>query len=238
MSEELSEILEKAEQAIAKRDHSRVRDLCWDLHHADLAELFEDADQDGRTFLTEALGAEKFSEVLAELPDTLVEETLNSFAPEEQREILDSLPDDDRVDILQDVSDSKRRDFLELLDEDKQEDTRTLLRYNEETAGGRMTTHIGKIREHMTVKDAIEHLRGDLRHRPRRPGGDRAGGPGGVRSPSWSDRARPRSQAPRLSAHRRLRPFRSRRVRLGRDEPGRRDQATTRSLTRRRASRS
>ena len=162
MSEELSEILEKAEQAIAKRDHSRVRDLCWDLHHADLAELFEDADQDGRTFLTEALGAEKFSEVLAELPDTLVEETLNSFAPDEQREILASLPDDDRVDILQDVSDSKRRDFLELLDEDKQEDTRTLLRYNEETAGGRMTTHIGKIREHMTVKDAIEHLREDL----------------------------------------------------------------------------
>ncbi|MDB4438256.1 magnesium transporter [bacterium] len=162
MSEELAEILERAERAIINRNGSEVRELCDDLHHADLAELFEDADHDGRTFLTEILGPEKFSDILAELPDTLVEETLDSFEPDEQREILDSLPDDDRVDILQDVSEAKRRDFLELLDEDKQEDTRTLLRYDEETAGGRMTTHIGKILEHMTVKDAIEHLRSDL----------------------------------------------------------------------------
>ena len=161
VSEELAKILERAEEAIANRDGSEVLQLCEDLHYADLAELFEDIDQDGREFLTETLGAEKFSEILAELPDTLVEKTLDSFEPAEQREILDSLPDDDRVDILQDVSDSKRRDFLELLDEDKQEDTRTLLRYDEETAGGRMTTHIGKIGAHMTVKDAIEHLRGD-----------------------------------------------------------------------------
>ena len=161
MSEELAKILERAEKAIVNRNGSEVLQLCDDLHYADLAELFEDIDQAGRAFLTETLGAEKFSDILAELPDTLVEKTLDSFEPEEQREILDALPDDDRVDILQDVSDSKRRDFLELLDEVKQEDTRTLLRYDEETAGGRMTTHIGKIGQHMTVKDAIEHLRGD-----------------------------------------------------------------------------
>ena len=161
MSEELAKILERAEKAIVNRKGSEVLQICEDLHYADLAELFEDTDQPGRAFLTETLGAEKFSEILAELPGTLVEKTLDSFEPEEQREILDSLPDDDRVDILQDVSDSKRRDFLELLDEVKQEDTRTLLRYDEETAGGRMTTHIGKIGQHMTVKDAIEHLRGD-----------------------------------------------------------------------------
>ncbi|MDG2399755.1 MAG: hypothetical protein P8M04_04210, partial [Akkermansiaceae bacterium] len=131
MSEKLAAILERAEQAIVNRNGSEVLQLCVDLHYADLAELFEDIDQDGREFLTETLGAEKFSEILAELPDTLVEKTLDSFEPAEQREILDSLPDDDRVDILQDVSDSKRRDFLELLDEDKQEDTRTLLRYDE-----------------------------------------------------------------------------------------------------------
>ncbi|MFL2658630.1 MAG: magnesium transporter [Akkermansiaceae bacterium] len=161
VSEELAKILERAERAIVNRNGSEVLQICEDLHYADLAELFEDIDQAGRAFLTETLGAEKFSEILAELPDTLVEKTLDSFEPEEQREILDSLPDDDRVDILQDVSDSKRRDFLELLDEVKQEDTRTLLRYDEETAGGRMTTQIGKIGQHMTVKDAIEHLRGD-----------------------------------------------------------------------------
>ncbi len=162
MSEELAEILVRAEAAIERRDEVLVRELCRDLHHADLAELYEDTDSEGRAFLTDLLGAERFTEILAELPDTLVEDTLDSFEPDEQREILDSLPDDDRVDVLQDVSESKRRDFIDLLDEEKQADTRTLLRYDEESAGGRMTTHIGKILASMTVKEAIDHLRGDL----------------------------------------------------------------------------
>ena len=162
MSERLAEILVRAEEAIEKRDGPLVLKLAESLHHADLAGLYEDADGDERSFLTHILGAEKFSDILAELPDTLVEQTLDSFAPTEQREILDSLPDDDRVDILQDVSDSKRRNYLELLDEETQADTRTLLRYGEETAGGRMTTQMGKILIGMTVKDAIDHLRGDL----------------------------------------------------------------------------
>ncbi|MDB4297093.1 magnesium transporter, partial [Akkermansiaceae bacterium] len=69
------------------------------------------------------------------------------------------IPDDDRVDILQDVSESKRRDFIDLLDEEEQDRTRALLRYGEETAGGRMTTQVGKIFARMTVKEAIDHLR-------------------------------------------------------------------------------
>jgi magnesium transporter len=162
VSEEVSEILERAEIAIQQRDAELVRQLCEDLHHADLADLYEDAHPDDRTFLREILGAEKFSEILAELPDTLVEETLDAFQPHEQRAILDSLADDDRVDILQDVSDSKRRDLIEMLDEEKQKDTRTLLRYDEESAGGRMTTQIGKVLASMSVKNAIEHLRSDL----------------------------------------------------------------------------
>lgn len=162
MSKRLAEILVRTEKAIEERDGPLVLKLAAALHHADLAGLYEDADDDERSFLTHILGAEKFSDILAELPDTLVEQTLDSFAPTEQREILDSLPDDDRVDILQDVSDSKRRNYLELLDEETQADTRTLLRYGEETAGGRMTTQMGKILIGMTVKDAIDHLRGDL----------------------------------------------------------------------------
>ncbi|MFT6242382.1 MAG: magnesium transporter [Akkermansiaceae bacterium] len=161
MSEELAEILVRAEAAIERRDEILVRELCSDLHHADLAELYEDAQSEGRAFLAELLGAERFAEIIAELPDTLVEETLDFFDSEQQRKILDSLPDDDRVDILQDVSESKRRDYLELLDEEKQADTRTLLRYDEESAGGRMTTQIGKILATMTVKEAIDHLRED-----------------------------------------------------------------------------
>ena len=162
MEEELAEILNQAERAVEKRDAQSVISFCKGLHPADLASLYEDLDSDSREFLVDTLGATEFSEVLAEIPDTLVEEALDHFEPKEQREILESIPDDDRVDILQDVSESKRQDFIELLDEEEQDRTRTLLRYDEETAGGRMTTQVGKIFARMTVKEAIDHLRPNL----------------------------------------------------------------------------
>jgi len=162
VAEELANILDDAEEAVAKRDTALVLELCADLHYADLATLYENLANEERNFLSDTLGAEKFSEVLAEIPDTLVEEALDHFQPEEQREILESIPDDDRVDILQDVSEKKRGNYINLLDDEKQSSTRTLLRYGEDTAGGRMTTQIGKVLADMTVKEAIDHLRGEL----------------------------------------------------------------------------
>ncbi|MDB4387855.1 magnesium transporter [Akkermansiaceae bacterium] len=159
MAEELAEILNQAELAVGERKAEEVVSLCKELHAADIASLYEDLDSEAQEFLVDTLGTAGFSNVLAELPDTLVEEALDHFEPVEQREILGSIPDDDRVDILQDVSESKRRDFIDLLDEEEQDRTRALLRYGEETAGGRMTTQVGKIFARMTVKEAIDHLR-------------------------------------------------------------------------------
>ncbi|MDB4332767.1 magnesium transporter [Akkermansiaceae bacterium] len=159
VAEELAEILNQAELAVGERKAEEVVSLCKELHAADIASLYEDLDSEAQEFLVDTLGTAGFSNVLAELPDTLVEEALDHFEPVEQREILGSIPDDDRVDILQDVSESKRRDFIDLLDEEEQDRTRALLRYGEETAGGRMTTQVGKIFARMTVKEAIDHLR-------------------------------------------------------------------------------
>ncbi|MDB4568440.1 magnesium transporter, partial [Akkermansiaceae bacterium] len=141
----MAEILNQAELAVGERKAEEVVSLCKELHAADIASLYEDLDSEAQEFLVDTLGTAGFSNVLAELPDTLVEEALDHFEPVEQREILGSIPDDDRVDILQDVSESKRRDFIDLLDEEEQDRTRALLRYGEETAGGRMTTQVGKI---------------------------------------------------------------------------------------------
>ncbi|MGJ8696396.1 MAG: magnesium transporter [Verrucomicrobiaceae bacterium] len=162
MAEELAENLSKVEQAVLNREAKDLVHLAGNLHHADLAQVYEDLDDESRHFFLETLGATNFCDVLAELPNTLVEEALDSFHTDDQRQILASIPDDDRVDILQDVSEEKRRAYLGLLNQDDQDRTRTLLRYDEETAGGRMTTQVGTIFAQMTVKEALDHLRGGL----------------------------------------------------------------------------
>ena len=112
----------------------------------------------------EPLPSEAFSEVIAEIPDPLVEEALDYLKPSQQRQVLEELPDDDRVDVLQDVEDAgKREKLIGLLGESEERElTRTLLEYPEDTAGGRMTTQIGNVSVNMTVKEALDHLRPDL----------------------------------------------------------------------------
>lgn len=146
-------------QSIENRDLESFNDIAQSIHHADLAEAYENLSADSRDFFTQALGAERFAEVIAEIPDTLVEESLERFGTEDKREILDQVSDDDRVDLLQDVSDEAREHLLTLVEPDDIDVTRSLLRYGEDTAGGRMTMSFGKVTLDMTIKQALDSLR-------------------------------------------------------------------------------
>lgn len=130
-----------------------------ELHYVDLASVFEDLGYDGRLFFTENIPIEQFPEILAELPDTLIEETLERFDTNAQRKILGQLIDDDLADILQDVSTEARQRYLALLRPEEQETTLSLMRYDEDTAGGRMTTNAAKILLGTSVQAALDILR-------------------------------------------------------------------------------
>lgn len=151
--------IEALEAAIETRDTKAFHRSVELIHYADLANTFEDLDHESRTFFTAQIDIEKFPEVLAELPDTLVEETLEQFTETDQRHILNNILDDDRADLLQDVTPQTREKYLALLQPDEEETTRTLMRYDEQSAGGRMTTHAATLTQDMTLKAALEGLR-------------------------------------------------------------------------------
>lgn len=151
--------IEALESAIEARNAKEFIATAEELHYADLAAVFEDIDDDARGFFTQNISLERFPEILAELPDTLIEETLERFDGNAQREILGKLIDDDRADILQDVGSEARQRYLAMLHPEEQETTRSLMRYDEDTAGGRMTTQAARISLDMNVKGTIEILR-------------------------------------------------------------------------------
>lgn len=152
--------VEALESAIQNRDAEAFRTSAEGLHYADLASVFQNLDNDeARGFFTQHISLDSFPNILAELPDALIEETLERFDQSAQREILGKLVDDDRTDILQDVSTEARKRYLAMLKPEQQETTRSLMRYEEDTAGGRMTTHAARIRLGTTVKEALEVLR-------------------------------------------------------------------------------
>ena len=84
--------VEALESAIESRDATSFQSSAEDLHYADLAAVFQDLDEDeDRAFFTQQIALERFPEILAELPDTLIEETLERFDENAQREILRKL---------------------------------------------------------------------------------------------------------------------------------------------------
>ena len=148
-------------RALEASDGSALLSVAEDLHYADLAASYEDLDDEKRDFLLKTIGPELATDLVAELPYPLIEGALEHFKPAQLRVLLANLSDDDRVDVFQVVSEDAQRRFFALLGPRDKELTKSLLKYEEDTAGGRMTTHCGRITADMTVKQAISVLRRD-----------------------------------------------------------------------------
>lgn len=148
-------------RAIAANDGSALLAAAGNVHYADLADLYEHLEDDERDFLFKTIGPELATDVVAELPDSLIEESLSHFKPAQLRVLLGNLSDDDRVDIFQVVSEEEQARLFSLLGPRDKELTKNLLKYDEDSAGGRMTTQVGRITADMTVKQALAVLRRD-----------------------------------------------------------------------------
>ncbi len=153
--------VEELVRALEAGDQSAILSAAAETHYADLADLYEAAEPEKHSLFLKSIGPELASDLIVELPESMIEEALDHFGPSELKVLFRELSDDDRVDILQAVGDEARLRYLGLLGPEDEELTRSLLRYEPETAGGRMTTRFGRLFASMTVKQAIDHLRRD-----------------------------------------------------------------------------
>jgi magnesium transporter len=129
-----------------------------DFEPADLADVLAALDEDERVTVVQALPPELSSQALAELPeDAHAEHTLAALSPARAAEIVEELEDDDAAGILRELEPETQEAILQEV-EDRAEVER-LLRYEEETAGGRMTTHLVTVRDTATVAEALEEIR-------------------------------------------------------------------------------
>ncbi len=129
-----------------------------DLEPADLADVLAALEDEERIALVRVLPAELSSQALIEMPDEAhAEETLAALTPAQAAEIVEQLEDDDAADILGELEpEQQERILAEVAD---RSDVDRLLRYDEETAGGLMTTHVVTVTDLDTVAFALEAVR-------------------------------------------------------------------------------
>jgi magnesium transporter len=128
------------------------------IEAADLADVLSALEEQERLAAVEALPPEVSSHALAEMPEEAhAGETLAALDPERAAEIVEELEDDDAADILGELPVADQERILQEVED--RADLDRLLRYDEETAGGRMTTHTVTVYETDTVEQALDRIR-------------------------------------------------------------------------------
>ncbi len=132
--------------------------LAHEYEPADLADVLSELDQEDRLRLVMALPTEQSSHALVAMPeDAHAEELLAALPPLQAGAIIRELDDDDAAELLRCLEPAEARRILK--DAAGRMDVDALLRYTEETAGGRMTTHVVSVQEADTAASALERIR-------------------------------------------------------------------------------
>jgi len=129
-----------------------------DLEPVDLADVLSSLDDAERLTAVRALPPEVSGEALTEMPEEEhAEDTLAALEPEQAADIVDEMADDDAADILQDLDPEEQERILSEVED--RSDVDRLLAYDEESAGGLMTTHVVTVFDTATAGQAIEEIR-------------------------------------------------------------------------------
>ena len=103
--------------------------------------------------------AEFASEVIAEMDAEFhPERLLENLNPERRSEIVEELDYDDATDIISQLPEEHQQEILEELDEEDALNIRSLLRYDEDTAGGLMNNQVIKINQKLSKKEALDEI--------------------------------------------------------------------------------
>jgi Mg/Co/Ni transporter MgtE len=138
------------------------------LRPGELADLLEDLGRDARQELLATLEPEKAADALEEMDPEELGALLRETPPDEAAALLSRMEPDEAVDALRDLERPEREELLAHMAEDKRTHLVRILHYQEDRAGGFMTTNlvtavpdepVGAVRQRL--RDALEHA-GDI----------------------------------------------------------------------------
>lgn len=134
-------------------------ELLEEYHIMDIFDVMENLDEDMKLKLFEVLPIDMSASILEESSPEFFRSILSNIDQEHGKNILEQMSLDDMTDILSQIDEQERQKIINLLCKEDADDVKELLVYDEDSAGGIMTTSYIEINKNMTAKDAISHMR-------------------------------------------------------------------------------
>jgi len=130
-----------------------------ELKAADLADVLHDMGDTRRLEVATALDNERLADVLEELPEDDQVAILQSLETDRAADVLEAMQPDDAADLLGELPDDQQAELLELMEPEEAKDVRRLLAYEDDTAGGLMTTEPVILGPETPIALALAHVR-------------------------------------------------------------------------------
>lgn len=134
------------------------------LRPSELADLLEDLGRDARQELLASLEPDRAADALEEMDPEELGALLREMPAEDAAALLERMEPDEAVDALRDRDAGEREELLEHMDSDQRAELDRLLGYEEDRAGGIMTTNLVTAEPDETVNSVRDALRAAREH--------------------------------------------------------------------------
>lgn len=136
-----------------------LRELIEEYHIIDIFDIMENLEEDMKIQLFEVLPLDMASSILEEGSVEFFISILSKLDVEHSKNILELMSLGDMADKLSELEEEQREHIINLLNQENADYVKELLFYDEDSAGGTMTTGYISINKDMTALEAIDHMR-------------------------------------------------------------------------------
>lgn len=128
------------------------------MHPADLADILEDLGRVERREIVTALDPETAAQALSEADPSVQAAVVEAIEPGQAADLLEEMAPDEAADILADLSEEASRAVLDAMEREEAEEIRELLNFDEDSAGGLMTSDFFRARADWTVGETLAEI--------------------------------------------------------------------------------
>ena len=153
--------IDQLKELIEAKDEVQLKEYIKDLHPADIAELINELDDtDTALFVLQQLDDETAADVLVELDEDERADLLEIMPNETIAKTVEQMDANDAVDLIQELDEDDQEDVIKQIDDMEQAgDIVDLMQYDEDTAGGVMSTEMIVVNENLSMPDCIKAMR-------------------------------------------------------------------------------
>jgi magnesium transporter len=129
------------------------------LHPADIADILEELSREEQKAVIESLDDQIAADAVSEIPTRMQVALLDSLSAGRAADILEEMDPDEAADVLQELPPETSAQVLANMEAEEAQEVRDLLGFEENTAGGLMTTQMVTVPDSACVEEAIDALK-------------------------------------------------------------------------------